>query len=282
MLINVIYDRWVDYTTGHYIEDAFLTLKHEVVHSIPGAEIADADFYFRVDDGGASGGKRVSPSAYWAIDTCHGPARTKQIGKQYDQVYELVPSLMHHHMPFVHHLPLAADPIHISPIPLNPFTFKERPFLFGFIGSLPHDRQQFFKRIEDTLILRLLKHKIKNYYSTGLKTDIATIYSNSWFCLNPAVTNSGNMRTYEALAAGAILLQKQHPDQPTTPLLDNTFTPEEDFFPWSNTEELTTKIVELIDQPDRLFAIATRSQQHVINNHLYVHRMAKVLKDFNL
>lgn len=265
MRVCVIYNTYVPYTTGIYVEEAFRKLGHDVIRSAPGRQHPKSDFYFRIDDGSGTTEDLPSPNAFWSIDGCSQDGRTPRIGRYYDNVYEASLSYMHVHDD-AKWLPLAASfEQHFYPCLRSDFDYD-----FALLGSRYGMR--------DTIISQLATHKDIGdyYYSKAPYTDIPIVYSRSRSCLNITKLDITNMRTFEACMAGTVLLQQKVGEDKSG--LYILFS-EDSVFKWETVEEAAHYIKWIKDNPEQANRMAATAQHNVINNHTYERRMEKVLKD---
>jgi hypothetical protein len=64
-----------------------------------------------------------------------------------------------------------------------------------------------------------------------------------------------------------------------SPLLNRTFTPEEEIVPYSSIPDLVDRTIRLIADPDRCAEIGRRARDRVLRDHLWTHRVTAILAD---
>jgi DUF based on E. rectale Gene description (DUF3880)/Glycosyl transferases group 1 len=159
---------------------------------------SEFDLYLRIDDGmDAALPADLHPSAFWAIDThlnfdrCLAQARTCDL--TFAAQRDGAEALRRAGIRSAAWLPLACDPaIHCKhDVP--------KQYDFSFVGNLfPGPRSDLLDRLRR----RFPKHFIGNCYFE----EMARTYSASRAVFNRSIRNDVNMRVFEALACGSLLL----------------------------------------------------------------------------
>ena len=265
MIINVISHQYVPWTTGNYVAEAAKFLGHEVVHTPPGQEVAGVcDFYLRVDDGAYGHGKKVTPSAYWAIDTVIKPERTVAIGAHYDRVYELHSGYTHLFDPPATTLsPAASHLFHFNKAPLK------KDLHWAFVGSVTPEREK--------VLQPLLRALPDGVYGRFPPEKIKELYNRAVCVVNLNVSNAPNMRSYEGIMAGAWTLNREHPTSTPFSWYTAGLVPHR----WRNVDHCVEIVQSFVDMYPELYPSLIQRQQYHLEHHTYVNRLVTILRDFS-
>jgi hypothetical protein len=99
------------------------------------------------------------------------------------------------------------------------------------------------------------------------------IYEKSKLVFNYSPMNDLNMRFFEAIGSGAVLI--------TNPIVDNgvedLFEKNTDFLEYSTIEELTSTLEQLLSESDTIHTISSNGLKKVLENHTYHHRAEAIL-----
>jgi GT2 family glycosyltransferase/2-polyprenyl-3-methyl-5-hydroxy-6-metoxy-1,4-benzoquinol methylase/tetratricopeptide (TPR) repeat protein len=255
-------------TTGGYCLRA-LGKKSEVIHFRPeqlGGITPEFDLYLCIDDGlDYRLPSELRPAAYWAIDTHLNFERTLRRVGDFDFIFaaqkEGAARLRAEGAARCEWLPLACDP------EIHRRLKVARDYDVAFIGNSFHGpRQQ---------ILEQVKQRYPNsFIGNAPHTQMGEIYSRAKIVINCCLNNDLNMRVFEALACGALLI--------TNHLKNNG--QEELFQDRIHLVEYDTpeKALELIDSylrhPEERERIAEAGYQEVIAKHTYRQRMEQLLE----
>ena len=159
----------------------------------------------------------------------------------------------------VHWLPLGCDPeIHCS-------SGMPKTYPIGFVGGVqPGSRRE--------ALLTALASKIPVHYERCFWADMARFFSQSRLVFNEAVRNDLNMRVFEAMSTGTLLLT----DIAAKSGQDELFWDGEDYAVYrDNTIADVARFY--IDNEELREQIAARGQRLVHNAHTYAHRMEDML-----
>ena len=255
-------------TTGIYCLRALEKLV-KVRHFLP-SQLADVspgefDLYLYVDDGLRYDiPKRLRPSAWWAIDTHLDFQWYRTRSLDFDFVFAAqrdgARRLSDEGTAETIWLPLACDPEihnrHDMPKELD----------VCFVGNVfPGPRAD---------LLNLIRQYHQNHFiGQRYGEEMAKTYSASRIVFNRSVGNDVNMRVFEALACGSLLL--------TNDLGDNG---QDEFFldgvhlaTYREPEELLDKITYYLEREDIRERIAAAGRDEVLAKHTYRHRMETIL-----
>ncbi len=229
-----------------------------------------ADFYLYVD----SGLKTVSPTldllniprvAYF-IDT-HLDFQTRlEMAKHFDIVFLAqkghVEFFKEQGIRYVFWLPLACDP------ELYPKEVLQRDIDVSYIGSLSPDEGD--KRRK--LLSKVAEIFPNNYIGKKWPLEMGEIYSRSKIVVNSAINYDLNMRVFEGMASGALLI--------TDPAdsLQELFEDGKDLVIYQDEEDLIDKIHYYLEHDNERIEIANRGQQKVLQHHTYYHRAKEIVK----
>jgi GT2 family glycosyltransferase/tetratricopeptide (TPR) repeat protein/2-polyprenyl-3-methyl-5-hydroxy-6-metoxy-1,4-benzoquinol methylase len=256
-------------TTGSYCLRAlrqFLQVEHFRPRQLAELPKTGFDLYLRIDDGqNYPLPEGLHPSVYWAIDTHMDFAGELQRACQFDLVFAAQrdgsQELKNQGIASATWLPLACDPeIH------RPHTVP-CAYDIAFVGTLVSGPR--------TELLRLLQERYPSMF-VGQRyfEEMAKIYSAAKLVFNRSVCNDVNMRVFEALGCGALLL--------TNDLRDNG---QDEFFrdgihlaTYRDAEELLDKARYYLahDALRNQIAAAGKSEAHA--KHTYRLRMEEILK----
>jgi 2-polyprenyl-3-methyl-5-hydroxy-6-metoxy-1,4-benzoquinol methylase len=254
-------------TTGTYCLRALRGLA-EVEHFLPGR--ADRiprgfDLYLEVDDGlehRLPAGLR--PCAWWAIDTHLRPDWCLAKAPDFDLVFAAqlggAELLRRGGAAGAAWLPLACDPeVHRKlDVP------KEHDFCF--VGNLfPGGREE----LVGLLRARFPRHFVGRAYFE----DMARTYSASRVVFNRSVRDDVNMRVFEALACGSLLVTNDLPKSGQGRL----FRDGAHLAAYQTADELLDKVRFYLDRGEAREKIAAAGREEVLARHTYRHRMQAVL-----
>ncbi len=268
--VALVYDNRVrPDTTGEYCKRALQGLC-KVTHVLPDElnrlEETAFDLYLFIDDGlDYPIPFQYRPNAWWVIDTHLQYEKDLQKARLFDYVFAAqrdgAEKLRRDGIPHVFWLPLAADPsIHKK---MN----RPKKYDVAFVGHFaPGPRNE---------LLAVIRKNFENVF-IGQKffTEMAQIYSESRIVFNRSLRNDVNMRVFEAVASGSLLV--------TNDLLSNgqnaLFVPEKHFVVYRNEKELLEKIHYYLQNARERENIARAGRKHVLVWHTYKNRMAALLE----
>jgi glycosyltransferase involved in cell wall biosynthesis/2-polyprenyl-3-methyl-5-hydroxy-6-metoxy-1,4-benzoquinol methylase len=286
-------------TTGVYCRRALERLaeveffRPHQLDSIPRGKF---DLFLNIDDGLRYRlPDDLRPSAWWCIDTHIDYAWSLEKARDFDLVFAAqrdgAERLQKDGIPSVHWLPLACDPeIHAGveqgALPLspgegrgegglqqqplsNPKSKIENPKSFDvcFVGNLiPGPRAD---------LVRLIQQYFKNVYvGQAYFEEMAGIYRRSRIVFNRSVANDVNMRVFEALSSGSLLL--------TNDLADNgqhgLFRDGVHLATYRDGHDLLDKLRFYLRRDDVRQRIAAAGRAEVLVKHTYRHRMEELLR----
>ncbi|MDO8603483.1 MAG: glycosyltransferase [Candidatus Omnitrophota bacterium] len=272
MKIALIYNKENEFTTGAYIEKVIKNAGIEYAHfwtqsscDIP----KEFDLYFRIDHGDYKYDipADLHPSAFYAIDT-HLKKPYKKIksqAKHYDIVFcaqkDGADRLKRELKIDTKWIPLGCDP------DVHKKLGMSKIYDIGFVGR---DAKKFARGKQ----LELLKKKYPNSFIGGADfRKMSEIYSSSRIGFNSSILNDINMRVFEVMACGALLLTNKIKGNG----FDELFTDKKDLVAYKNNKEMLELIEHYLKNEKERYRIADNGYQLVIKKHAYFHRVQSML-----
>lgn len=155
-----------------------------------------------------------------------------------------------------------------------------------FVGSPTKERITFINQIKHTLHVKVVGKKWQNDFLSNAQVvqknisiqDLSNEYNRSRFVLNvnngKNVINGLNMRTFEAPACKACLLQENIKD------LELNFDIDKEMVTFNSIDELMVKIDSVLSDKILFNKIVENAYKRINGQHLYRHRVRKILQDF--
>jgi hypothetical protein len=260
-------DRLRPDTTGAYVLRALQGLV-EVAHFQPGqrGEIPSGlDLYLSVDDDTHHAlPDRLRPLAYWAIDTHRDFDVRLGRARRADFVFAAqrdgAERLRQAGIEAATWLPLASDP----EIHRRHDVGKE--YDIAFVGHVfPGPRAE--------LLGLLVKRFPGHFIGQAYLDEMARIYSASRVVFNRSIGNDVNMRVFEALACGSLLVTNDLTENG----LGELFRDGEHLVTYRSAEELIEKVAYYLEHEEERERIAAAGRAEVIAKHTYRHRVERML-----
>ncbi|QDU39660.1 SPBc2 prophage-derived glycosyltransferase SunS [Maioricimonas rarisocia] len=273
--VAVIFDnRQRPETTGLYVRRALGDLVRrgdlaEIEHLLP-SELDSVssdrfDLFLYVDDGLQDAiPERLRPAAWWAIDTHLGFDRCLRIARQADWTFSAqqngAEQLAQSGIPRVQWLPLACDP------ELHARHSLSKRHEICFVGNLVGAERQ--------RLVRLLQQNVPDML-VGQRyfEQMAAVYSASRIVFNRSIRDDLNMRVFEALCSGSLLLTNQL-DENGLPRL---FRDGVHLATYTDDAELLDKLRFYLANESERERIAENGRQEVLSCHTYRHRIETLL-----
>jgi 2-polyprenyl-3-methyl-5-hydroxy-6-metoxy-1,4-benzoquinol methylase len=268
--VALIYDdRERPETTGVYCRRALASLV-EVVHFRPDAPAAlpdrGFDLYLNIDDGLAyhlPAGLR--PCAWWAIDTHLNFEWCREKAAGFDIVFAAqrdgAARLEAEGIAPASWLPLACDP------ELHRRHEVEKIHDIAFVGNI-------FPGSLAELIERLRQRFRATFAGLAYFEAMARIYSAARLVFNRSIRNDVNMRVFEAVACGSLLLTNDLADNGQAEL----FRDGEHLATYREADELLDKAAYYLEHEATRERIAAAGRAEAVARHTYRHRMQAVLE----
>jgi len=263
LLLNYNYSLY-PYTAASYLEMAALKLKEIKLFHTDTIGERKPDLIINImpfDDLVSAPGV---PSCYWEID-CHLLQGCKNYYyDKVDRVYIAQKAFLDlYPKEKTSYLPLGCDPEKHCRRPS-----ESRKWDIGFIGNDNYPlRHQ---------LLEVLNTNFKLLWTNSPPGDpYARLLSQCDLTFNRSLDRDVNMRFFEAIASGRMLLTDYLPAQ------DEIAINGKHYISYSGARDLVKKVSYYLKNYDERERIALAGEKHIIENHTYKHRLLKILKDFN-
>jgi hypothetical protein len=163
----------------------------------------------------------------------------------------------------VHWLPLACDPqIHFK-------KGLRRQFEVAFVGQI----NKLISKTRYKMIREVLPRFYTNDYNKFYRNvDMGFTYSKSKIVFNHSINNDLNMRFFEALCSGALLLTDK-----ITNGAQELFAEKFHYVSYRSKKDAIAKINYYLKNEKKRKLIALRGQKLAIKHHTYLHRTKKIL-----
>jgi glycosyltransferase involved in cell wall biosynthesis len=168
----------------------------------------------------------------------------------------------------IHWLPVACDAeLHYKNIK------NKRNYDIAFVGQIGPStsfRHKFLKKIffSDNLT------NIEKKYTNGISDKLMSkIYGNSKIVPNVSINEDINMRYYEAMAAGSLLLANKIKNSG----IDKLFTENIDYISYTNEEDAIKKIKFYLKNPSKRIKISKNGQKKVLAYNTYENRLKNII-----
>ena len=227
------------------------------------------DFYFWIETGldpyPADLDILDIPKVCYLIDSHLHLEKHIKIAKNFDYIFiaqkEYISSFKEAGITEVHWLPLACDPeIHAK-------TDVEKSHDVVFVGSLTDPRRvDLLKKIDANFDLSVERK---------FMDEMAETFSKGRIVFNNAIKNDLNMRVFEALCSGSLLV--------TDPAdgLEDFFQEGKHLAIYKDETDLLEKVHYYIDRPEEREAIADEGRHEVLEKHTYEHRIQSIMETLN-
>ena len=214
----------------------------------------------------------LRPRAYWAIDTHLNFARSLRRAQSFDFVFAAqkqgATQLRAAGVRNCHWLPLACDPEVHGPFDLaqGKRLEVEKAYDVAFVGhSFPGPRQELLEQVQ--------RHFPNCFIGPALHTQMGEIYSRARMVINCCLNNDLNMRVFEALAGGALLITNRLEDNGQEEL----FADKVHLVEYGSPEEALALIDYYLRHPQQREAIAQAGHREAVAKHTYRLRMESLL-----
>jgi GT2 family glycosyltransferase/tetratricopeptide (TPR) repeat protein/2-polyprenyl-3-methyl-5-hydroxy-6-metoxy-1,4-benzoquinol methylase len=256
-------------TTGVYCRRALEGLA-DVEQFLPGemARIPRGrfDLYLNIDDGLRYRlPPDLRPSAWWAIDTHLDPDWCLEKAGDFDVVFaaqrEGAARLRDAGIATADWLPLACDPdIHRRHEVATEYDV-------AFVGNL-------FPGPREDLLERIRRRFPRTFIGRAYFEEMARVYSAARTAFNRSIKNDVNMRVFEALACGSLLLTNDLGDNGQ----DELFRDGTHLATYRDADELLDKLAYYLAHEAVRERIAAAGRAEALAGHTYAHRMERMLR----
>lgn len=259
-------------TTAHYFDTAATEAGCDVRQIAdldePGA-LANIDLLLIVDPlltSPAALRAAPCPVAGYLIDVHQQLPIRLTYARYFDHVFVAQPDYLHHfeQLPHgsAHWLPLACDrDVHY-------LAGQERVHDVCFVGKLGYPNTERRATLEHVLT----RFKANDYGRYYTPREMGKVYSRSKIVFNKSINGDLNMRFFEGLAAGALLVTDRIANG-----LDRLGQDGMHFVTYTSAEDAVDKIRYYLSHDAEREAIAAEGQRHVFAHHTYGHRLATIL-----
>jgi SAM-dependent methyltransferase len=266
-------------TTGVYCRRA-LQAKHEVKHFLPDQidqiRAGEHDLFMNIDDGRSYRFRAdLHPSVFWAIDTHVKPDRCLERARDFDFVFCAQRQGREE-------MRRAGIPARWCPLAFDPEIHRKHPLPkildLSFVGHFGRFRYQRFlwtgKEIfrERGKLISFLKKKFNLFTGNFYFEDMAVVYSISKIVFNRSVKDDVNMRVFEALGCGSLLLTNR-----IGPGQDLLFKDREHLVEYKTRKHLAHAAEYYLSHDEERERIAEQGRALALKKHTYAHRMDYML-----
>ncbi len=270
MKIILLYDFSKKCTTGNYVRKV-LEEEHQIFVfkklTERDAFLIKPDFILAIDDGRHYIlDINYHPKAIWLIDTHLSYFCDEIMAKSFDIIFVAQKNdvlKLSQKFPFVYWLPLAFDP------EWHGKKFLEKIYDLAFIGQLGTGTR---KRI----LKEILAKYPNSYIGSADCEKIGEIYSQAKIVINYSAKNDINMRIFEGLGSGSLVL--------TNRIIDNgfedLFKEDQNIVTYDNLSTLFSKIDFYLKNEQKREEIAQKGYELAIKFHTYKNRLKFILEKF--
>jgi Glycosyl transferases group 1 len=207
-------------------------------------------------------------TAWYGIDTHMDYAKHLRIGRLFDVTFvaqkEFVERLRQDGLRQAHWLPLAFA------AELHPAEMLHRCYDVVYVGS----SSAIVHPVRHAMLAAIRKEFPNVFMDTASPQDMGRIYAQAKLVFNKSVNNDVNMRYFEAMGAGAVLL--------TDPALNNgvdeLFHVGEHYLEYRDELTVLALIRSLLQDPERCQRVSYAARLHVLAHHTYQHRAEQLLE----
>ncbi|MFQ5672109.1 MAG: glycosyltransferase [Nitrospinales bacterium] len=205
------------------------------------------------------------PKACYLIDTHLHLDRHKETARHFDFVFlaqkEYVAAFKASGCRNVYWLPLACDP------EIHGKTDEEKTYDVAFVGSVT------VAHTERKKLLEAIGRHFDLFMDRRFMDEMARVFSRSKIVFNHAIGNDLNMRVFEALCSGSLLITDRAPGSG----LDEMFAEGEQLVLYDNENDLIEKIRWYLDHPEERDRVAGQGMRRVLERHTYDHRVKTLM-----
>lgn len=161
-------------------------------------------------------------------------------------------------LPSVHWLPLACSPA------LHDIGERERIYDVAYVGGLMDPRRK-------DLLGRVAQRFPNNRIGRAWPHEMAEVYAQSKIVVNACINRDVNMRVFEAMASGALLITDEAEG------LEDLFEDGKHLVIYRNDEQVFELIERYLDDDEARCRIAEAGQRLTLTEHTYAQRMRSLL-----
>jgi len=211
------------------------------------------------------------PTGWYGIDTHMNYAKHMRLARLFDVSFiaqkEFLEPLRGDGVRRVIWLPLAFEP------GLLPDPMPARDLDIAHVGSM----RAHMNPARHRLIAQLCAAFPNSHFGEATPAEMGRLYARARMVFNRSIKNDVNMRYFEAMGAGAVLLTDAVVDNGA----DELFTPGVHYVVYSDDDGLMRSVRELLADPARMEAIGLAARTHALAHHTYRHRAEAMLSEIN-
>lgn len=129
---------------------------------------------------------------------------------------------------------------------------------------------------ERARLLDLIRSRYRNtFIGRADLSKIGEIYGRAKVVFNHSVRSEVNVRYFEAMGAGAVLVTDRAPRETG---VEQLFSPGDDFLEYHDDASMLSAIDSVLGEEHKRERMGSRAQKHVLANHTYRHRAGKILE----
>jgi glycosyltransferase involved in cell wall biosynthesis len=268
-MIVLIFDKNYPCTTGQYVKKELEKLGYNITVILPQEKNKileiKPDFILAIDYGTHYIlDIDYHPKAIWLIDTHLSLICDEVMAKSFDIIfvaqkedYEKLKKKFR----YVYWLPLAGDPEYHGKKNLN------KIYNIGFVGGLGMGNRKKF-------LLNLKREYPNSFIGPADCKKIGEIYSQSKIVINYSIKNDLNMRIFEALMSGSMLITNRIKNNGFNELFEEN----KDLVVFDSWKDLKEKIDYYLKNEEEREKIALSGYQKAINYHKYEDRIKFILE----
>jgi hypothetical protein len=273
MKIALVFNKDRQDTTGIYfqrvLEKSSLEFKHFPLEGIKDLVKEKYDLYLRIDHGDYKYDlpKEFKPAAFLAIDT-HLKKPFKKIcrqAKHYDFLFATqkegalkMSKVLRREVSWI---PLACDP------EIHKRVNVEKIFDVGFVGSYGGAASQ-----REEALLEVKERFKDSFIGNAPYEQMSRIYSASKVGINYSLNNDINMRIFEILSCGAMLLSSEVKDNG----FEELFSEGQNLITYKDKKDMIQKIDYYLEHDTEREAIAQQGYELALSKHTYRVRLEKM------
>jgi len=268
-MIVLIFDRKNSCTTGQYVRKSLEKLGYMTTVLLPNEKDKileiQPEFVLAVDFGTHYIlDVNYHPKAIWLIDTHLSLICDEVMAKSFDiifvaqkQDYERLKKKFK----YIYWLPLAGD------IEYHHKKDLEKIYDIGFVGGFGYGKRK-------KILMRLKKEFPNSFIGPADCKKIGEIYSQSKIVFNYSIKNDINMRIFEALISGSMLITNKIKNNG----FEELFEENKDLVIFENWKDLKEKIDYYLRHEDERERIALNGYKKALNFHKYEDRAKFILE----
>ena len=201
-------------------------------------------------------------TAWYAIDSHTDYKKHLYLSRLFDVTFvaqkEYLDKMMEDGVRRAHWLPLACEPS------IYPSETLPRQWDIAYVGSSDPSVHP----VRHQLLDALSKSFPKMWRGRATVQEMGKIYSQARLVFNKSLNNDVNMRFFEAMGSGAVLLT----DSVSNNGVDELFQKNEHYFEYHDEEELLELAKKLLANPGQLEKLGLASKAWVLQHHTYAQR----------